>query len=75
MKLNKLTKREEELKKVQERVERSNGNIDKTCEHEWINIRIPGDDGIYVACPKCRSVDVEETRRLSRELASEKGDQ
>lgn len=58
-----------------ERMERSNGNIDQTCEHEWINIRIPGDDGIYVACPKCKSVDVEETKRLSREwLASKKED-
>lgn len=42
--------------------------MDNPCEHEWTNIRIPGDDGIYVACPKCKSVDVEETRRLSRLL-------
>ncbi|MDM5195473.1 hypothetical protein QUF93_23540 [Bacillus hominis] len=60
--------------KAHERMERSNGNIDQTCEHEWINIRIPGDDGIYVACPKCKSVDVEETKRLSRELIRKKAE-
>ncbi|MFF2339165.1 hypothetical protein [Bacillus mycoides] len=67
------SEQEERLKKVQERVERSNGISDPTCEHEWI--KVPLDDGIFVGCPKCRSVDVEETKRLSRELASEKGDQ
>ncbi|AJG78662.1 hypothetical protein FOC89_22980 [Bacillus thuringiensis] len=45
---------------------------EQICKHEWTNIRIPGDDGIYVACPKCQSVDVEETRRLSRELRAQK---
>ncbi|MHA4179814.1 hypothetical protein ACX168_26550 [Bacillus cereus] len=68
------SKQEERLKKAQERAERSNGDIDQTCKHEWVNIRILGDDGIYVACPKCKSVDVEETRRLSRELIKKKGD-
>lgn len=66
------SEQEERLKKAQERVERSNGDIDQTCKHEWVNIRIPGDDGIYVACPKCKSVDVKETRRLSRELIRKK---
>ncbi|WP_179874640.1 hypothetical protein [Bacillus cereus] len=46
--------------------------MDNPCEHEWTNIRIPGDDGIYVACPKCKSVDVEETRRLSSALIRKK---
>lgn len=45
---------------------------DNQCEHEWTNIRIPGDDGVYVACLKCKSVDVEETRRLSRSLIRKK---
>ncbi|MEC2554534.1 hypothetical protein P9W85_24775 [Bacillus tropicus] len=66
------SEQEEQLKKAQKRVERSNGDIDQTCKHEWTNIRIPGDDGIYVACPKCQSVDVKETRRLSRELIRKK---
>ncbi|EJR56191.1 hypothetical protein IIM_01283 [Bacillus cereus VD107] len=51
-------------------MERSNGNIDQTCEHEWIEI--PVDGGIFVGCPKCESIDVEETKRLSRELAAQK---
>lgn len=48
--------------------------MENPCEHEWTNIRIPGDDGIYVACPKCKSVDVEETRRLSRALIRKKAE-
>lgn len=48
--------------------------MDNLCEHEWTNIRIPGDDGVYVACPKCKSVDVEETRRLSKDLIKKKED-
>ncbi len=43
-------------------MDRSNGNIAQTCEHEWINIRIPGNDGIYVAFLKFEFVDIEETR-------------
>ncbi|MDO8159636.1 hypothetical protein FKQ51_20215 [Bacillus toyonensis] len=58
----------ERLKKALERVERSNGDIDQSCEHEWI--KIPVDGGIFVGCPKCKSVDVEETKRLSRGLST-----
>lgn len=64
------SEREDRLKKVQKRVERSNGISDPTCEHEWI--KVPLDGGIFVGCPKCRSVNVEETKRLSRGLASER---
>ncbi|XLP26003.1 hypothetical protein ACFMB7_33355 (plasmid) [Bacillus toyonensis] len=46
-----------------------------TCFDKTARIKIPVDGGIFLGCPKCKSVDVEETKRLSREwLASKKED-
>ncbi|MGE1105896.1 hypothetical protein ACQJ2X_07585 [Bacillus wiedmannii] len=43
---------------------------EQACEHEWIQIPLDGD--IFVGCPKCKTVDKEETMRLSRELTAQK---
>ncbi|MDA2051852.1 hypothetical protein PDM87_27945 [Bacillus cereus] len=43
---------------------------EQVCEHDWIQISLDG--GIFIGCPKCKTVDRDETMRINRELIAQK---